>query len=86
MEIFLFVIIMLFTPKDALAYFDPGTGSLIIQVIVGALAFAAVGWRKIMEYIRSVFSKDNDTIGSTGTEKNLINDEVEAGEKKDENN
>lgn len=48
-------------PKDALAYLDPGTGSLIIQTIVaiffGALLTAKIYWSKI----KAFFNKDDKT-------------------------
>ena len=45
------VILALFVPASAMAYIDPGTGSMLLQVILGG--FAAVGvvlklyWHKI---------------------------------------
>ncbi len=84
MNIFFIVVIMLFTPQDAFAYFDPGTGSLIIQTIIGILAFAAVYWRRIIESIRSFFSRNNDIAPSVDTEKNITNETDKVAENKDE--
>lgn len=53
----LVVIVALFFPTPAFAYFDPGTGSMLIQVVVGAVATVAVFWRKIKTAIRSRFGK-----------------------------
>jgi hypothetical protein len=43
----------------AFAYLDPGTGSMIAQVIIGALAAALVSiklaWKRINDAIASVF-------------------------------
>ena len=42
------------------AYIDPGTGSLIIQVLIGVLAGAAVAakiyWTRIKGFFRNLFS------------------------------
>jgi hypothetical protein len=48
----------------AFAYLDPGTGSMIIQVIVGAIAAALVSiklaWHRIKVGVLSVFSGKKD--------------------------
>lgn len=40
----------------ALAYIDPGTGSMLLQVIVGGVAAAAVGlklfWSRLLGFFR----------------------------------
>lgn len=51
------VIVALFFPTQAFAYFDPGTGSMLIQVVVGAMATIAVFWRKIKTAIGAWFGK-----------------------------
>ena len=38
----------------ASAYFDPGTGSLLIQGLIGALAFAAVFWQQLKAKISNI--------------------------------
>lgn len=52
-------------PQSAYAYLDPGTGSLIIQVIVAAflgVAFAAkVYWRNIRTFVANRFSKEAES-------------------------
>jgi hypothetical protein len=49
-------------PRSAHAYLDPGTGSLIIQVIVAAFLGAAfavkVYWRNIKAFVANRFSKE----------------------------
>jgi len=47
---------MLFAPAPAFAYFDPGTGSLLIQALVGSVAFMAMFWRQIKAYISRIVS------------------------------
>jgi hypothetical protein len=48
-------------PRDAFAYLDPGTGSMILQVIIGAIAAALVSiklaWRRIVDVVGSVFGR-----------------------------
>lgn len=47
--------------RAAYGYVDPGTGSLILQVILGSLLGAAfavkIFWRQIMIWIGRLFSK-----------------------------
>jgi len=49
--------------EPAYAYLDPGTGSLIIQVLIASLVsliFAIkVFWKKITNYFRNFSSKEN---------------------------
>ena len=52
MKLLLSITIVL-SPVQAYAYFDPGTGSMLIQVAVGLLAGIAVFWRKIKAFISS---------------------------------
>jgi hypothetical protein len=50
-------------------YIDPGTGSLIIQVLIGVIAGGLVAlrifWARVKLFVRSLFSKnsDNDKTG-----------------------
>ena len=43
------------------AYIDPGTGSLVLQAVIGVLvgAFVAIGlfWNRIRVFVRNLFSK-----------------------------
>ena len=56
----LLVFTAIFFPSEAHAYFDPGTGSILIQIIVGAMATVAVFWRKIKLSIASWLSRDKN--------------------------
>ena len=55
------VILFLWSIKDAHAYIDPGTGSYIIQVIIGGVLGAAfalkVYWKKVKSYFANLLSK-----------------------------
>ena len=57
-----FLYFFLFT-FSAYAYLDPGTGSIILQAIVGAFAafFSTlyIFWEKVKIFFRKVFKKDN---------------------------
>jgi len=64
----IFVIIGLFANgffvSDAFAYIDPGTGSLIIQIIIGALAGIGITlkiyWYKIKQKFKRKEIKNED--------------------------
>lgn len=55
--------LLIFSFRDAFAYVDPGTGSMIIQVIIGALVAIGVGfkvyWYKFKEKISRVKNTDS---------------------------
>jgi Na+/proline symporter len=36
---------VIFVPSPALAYVDPGTGSILLQLLLGGLAGVAVVWK-----------------------------------------
>ena len=48
-------------PQTAFAYLDPGSGSFILQLLIGGIlgAFLAVKifWRKIKAFLANLFSK-----------------------------
>ncbi len=54
---FLLASIALVYSSHALAYLDPGTGSLIIQGLLGAFAVAAVAIRTYWYKIQSFFGR-----------------------------
>ena len=66
--IFLIIYILMLTTKSAHAYLDPGTGSVILQAIIAAIAAASATvtfyWRKIKMKIKSLFTKKNKTNNS----------------------
>lgn len=57
----LIVIIAVLFPVQAYAYFDPGTGSMLIQVAVGLMAGIAVFWGRIKAYISSKLNRGGET-------------------------
>ena len=55
---YLTVILLFIGAAKAEAYLDPGTGSMIIQVIVAALVAGGVFWRNILSFFKNIFNKD----------------------------
>lgn len=55
---------------NTLLYFDPGTGALIVQLLVAAGAGIALFYKNISNKVRSVFGKkqDNDLMGDIDVE------------------
>ena len=49
------------TTNKAFAYLDPGTGSIILQAILGAIAagfsYCAFYWNKVKNFLRKLFGK-----------------------------
>ena len=49
---------------NAYAYLDPGTGSFILQAIIGFLAVISAGflyyWRKVKNFFIKLFKKNNN--------------------------
>ncbi len=56
MNLLVFGLLLVVLPASANAYFDPGTGSLIIQALIGAMAAVTVFWGQLRTYVRSLFS------------------------------
>tara|TARA_B100000123_G_C25729090_1_gene428348 strand:+ start:819 stop:1025 length:207 start_codon:yes stop_codon:yes gene_type:complete len=61
----LFFIIYLSFINNAYAYLDPGTGSIILQAILGAIAaglsYCAFYWNKVKNFFKKVFKKKEKT-------------------------
>ena len=74
---------ILFAPAPAFAYFDPGTGSLLIQALVGSIAFMAMFWRQIKAYISRIFSRN--THNPSSDERDTEIDRHKGTETQDEN-
>ncbi|HOD83827.1 MAG: hypothetical protein BWX88_04858 [Planctomycetes bacterium ADurb.Bin126] len=49
------------TPRAAYGYIDPGTGSFVLQVLVGAalgsLMALKIFWRRIVSFVRGLVSR-----------------------------
>ena len=57
----LFLLLLLSNPSYA--YLDPGTGSVLLNLIVGAIAgllsFVSFYWKKIKTFLKKIFLKKN---------------------------
>ena len=60
MHLLVFGLLLITFPASTNAYFDPGTGSLIIQALIGAMAAVTVFWGQLKSYFRSLFSTQPD--------------------------
>ena len=63
-KVFLYITaFIVLNPSFAYAYLDPGTGSIILQAIIGFIAAAAatmsVYWEKFKSIINKIFKKNN---------------------------
>ena len=67
----LVAVFLLVLPASAFAYVDPGTGSMIIQVViaapVGGAAFLGAFWRKLFRKRRSEDDEPTDDAPTGGT-------------------
>ena len=75
MKVKTLILLSLAMPVSAFAYLDPGTGSMLLQVILGGIAAVAVAiklfWYRILAML-GIKKKADDAgsggAGSTGTE------------------
>ena len=62
--LFLSNILLLFDFQHAYSYLDPGTGSLVLQAIIGFLSAALAGfiycWTRIKNFFLNLFKKKNN--------------------------
>ena len=75
MRIF-YLAVLFFTPCSAFAYFDPGTGSILIQGLVGAIAMVSLYFRSIKMWFLTTFQpkqpKKDDAIEQSADQANCI--------------
>ena len=57
MRIFTTVLLLLLLFTDAVAYLDPGTGSMLLQVILGGIAAVAVAIKLYWHKLRAAFGR-----------------------------
>ena len=74
-------LILIVDPITSNAYFDPGTGSLIIQALIGGLAAVTVFWGRVKSFVRSLFARQSERTSpvSAGAD-NQSNDTTETEE------
>jgi Mg2+/Co2+ transporter CorB len=60
------VVVFLSTIPSAYAYLDPGTGSMLLQVLIGGMAATLLSikvfWKKIKDMFIKIFSRKNKSI------------------------
>lgn len=60
-SVLLYVVLLPLTSESVHAYIDPGTGSLIIQILiasaVGAAFLIKIFWGKVKAFLNNLFSK-----------------------------
>ena len=58
-----FALIILIVPNPVYAYLDPGTGSMLIQMIIGGIVAALftikMYWYRLKEFIKKIFGRSN---------------------------
>tara|TARA_Y100000996_G_C22182087_1_gene503263 strand:+ start:210 stop:431 length:222 start_codon:yes stop_codon:yes gene_type:complete len=61
---YLNILSLILYSSNAYAYLDPGTGSFILQAIMGFLAAISAGflyyWSKVKSFFLKIFKKNND--------------------------
>ena len=67
-------------PVSAVAYLDPGTGSMLLQVILGGIAAVAVAVKLFWYRILAMFGIKKKTEASKGEESGSITGESQASE------
>ncbi len=59
-----YIVFILLIPTKAFAYLDPGTGSIILQAILGFIAAAvasiSIYWTKFKIFLNKIFKKKID--------------------------
>ena len=64
----LLTLLLLALPSTAHAYLDPGTGSYVVQLLIGTMLgglFAlGVFWRRVVAFFKHLFSRGSSDDGS----------------------
>lgn len=59
------LLLLFFLSTDAYAYLDPGSGSIILQAILGfiaaSIATVSFYWGKVKIFLRNLFKKKKDS-------------------------
>ena len=73
--IFIAIIYLFASPKQAKAYIDPGAGSYIVQIIIasilGVLFAIKIYWDKIKSFIKKLFTKNKGKNETKNTQRLL---------------
>lgn len=57
----LLILSSLAVPREALAYIDPGTGSILLQALAAVAIGVGVFWRRIIGFFRKNNSADQES-------------------------
>ena len=57
----LLILSSLAVPREALAYIDPGTGSILLQAVAAVAIGVGVFWRRIIGFFRKNSSADKES-------------------------
>lgn len=70
MALFVFLFFLIFgLPSPAFAYLDPGTGSMILQLLLGGLAGLLVVGKLYWQRLKGLFARKGDPMPSEIQEK-----------------
>jgi hypothetical protein len=64
----LLLLVLALGPAPALAYLDPGVGSILIQSIIAGVVAALVFFRNLKYYVLNLFSKRKPKTSDTRAE------------------
>lgn len=71
-SITLFLILIVLSAQNAYAYIDPNTGGFFFQTVApfvyGMLGVIVVFWKRIVNFVKGLFSKKKNGDDSTGNE------------------
>ncbi len=73
-EILILAAIAALTPSAAFAYIEPGTGAMVLQIVLGGVAGIAVVWKLFWHRLKEIFvpgfkqASGNDDSGSSESE------------------
>lgn len=67
-SLFLLALLLLLVPSTAHAYLDPGTGSYVMQLLIGTVlgGLFALGmfWRRVVAFVKRLFRRGRGSDGS----------------------
>lgn len=61
------LILLAMSIDDAQAYFDPGTGSIILQAVIAGIAAVSIGLRTFWSQLKAFFSRSRSGNGATSS-------------------
>ena len=78
-----FICLFIICTMNVHAYFDPGVGSMMIQILAAAALSIGVGWRFIVSFVRKkLFKKDIKKIEDNDSEEDKDDEEDNINNKK----